>query len=196
MINLTKGQGIDLVKKDQPLKRVNVALGWAEAKKFGFLSDLFGTQNIDCDASIACLGANNRLLGNDFVVYYGNKNIKGIHHSGDDLVGGGNKDNETISITFDDISKKVETIKIFMNIYKASERNQSLKSLHNAYIRVYNADTNEELCRYELDSDKKDKDEGFIAGELSRTKDGWKFTAIGESLSKASLVSDIIRRWQ
>ena len=41
MINLTKGQGIDLTKKGSTLKRVNVALGWAEAKKgiFGFLKE-------------------------------------------------------------------------------------------------------------------------------------------------------------
>jgi stress response protein SCP2 len=192
MINLTKGQGIDLTKKGSTLKRVNVALGWAEAKRgiFGFLKD-----DIDCDASVACLNKKGKLLGTDFVVYYGNKTIDGIHHSGDDLVGGGNKDNETISIEFDEISSKVDRIPIFMNIYKASDRGQNLGCLNRAYIRVYNADTNEELCRYDLDNDKKAKDQGFIAGELSRTDEGWKFTAIGESVTRASRVDDIISRW-
>lgn len=196
MINLTKGQGIDLVKKGSSLNHVNVALGWSEvnAKKsfFSFFGD--SDSNIDCDASLACLDSKGKLLGSEYVVYFGNKTISGIKHSGDDITGGGNNDNETISITFDKLSKKVSRIPVFMNIYDARARNQSMKNLKNAYIRVYNADTNEELCRYNLDDDLGNA-EGFIAGELSRTKDGWNFTAIGEAVNHASRISEILKRW-
>jgi stress response protein SCP2 len=195
MINLTKGQGIDLVKKGNNLHRVNVALGWAENKK-GVLARLFGNaQDIDCDVSAACIGKNGKLISTKEVVYYGNRNTNGIRHSGDDLVGGGNKDNETISITFDDVKPSVESIKVFMNIYDARERDQSLGDLHDAYIRVYNADTNEELCRYNLDGDYSSDDEGFIAGELNRTNDGWAFKAIGEAVRNASRIDQIINKY-
>ena len=195
MINLTKGQGIDLVKKGNNLHRVNVALGWAENKK-GVLARLFGNaQDIDCDVSAACIGKNGKLISTKEVVYYGNRNTSGIRHSGDDLVGGGNKDNETISITFDDVKPSVESIKVFMNIYDARDRDQSLGDLHDAYIRVYNADTNEELCRYNLDGDYSSDDEGFIAGELNRTNDGWAFKAIGEAVRNASRIDQIINKY-
>lgn len=194
MICLTKGQGINLTKSNSSLNKINIALGWEEANADKGLFSLFHKQDIDCDASLACLNSKGKLIGNDYVVYYGNKNIDGIHHSGDDLVGGGNKDNETISIVFKDVSPKVARIPVFMNIYNAADRHQNLSSLKKAYIRVYNAETNEELCRYDLDSDM-GQAEGFIAGELSKENDDWKFTAIGECVKKASRISDIISRW-
>lgn len=195
MINLTKGQGINLVKKDGTLKHINVALGWDEVeRKKGLLSIFSNDEDIDCDASLACLSKKGKLLGTDYVVYYGHKDMAGVHHSGDDRVGGGNKDNETISITFDKLPNNVERIPIFMNIYDARDRHQNMTSLRNAYIRVYNADTNEELCRYDLDKDLGPV-EGFIAGELSKSEDGWNFTAVGESIKNASRISEIINRW-
>lgn len=187
MINLTKGQKIDLTKKTN-IKRINVGLGWDEAVT---------GRDIDCDASCALLKNDSEAISKSVsgsTVYFGNKNLPGIKHSGDNLTGGGKGDDETIEVDLEKVQPIVNKIVFFMNIYKASQRSQDFSMLKNAYIRVYNPDNSEELCRFELDENM-GKCTGIIAGEIYRHEGEWKFAAIGEGVKDADYITSITKRW-
>ena len=186
MISLVKGQKIDLTKKT-PLRRINVGLGWDEAE---------GANNVDCDASCVCLGANDKMISQmvpQSVVYFGNQKLYGIRHSGDNRTGG-TGDAETIEIDLGEMPEIVQKIVVFMNIYKGEEKGQSLASLRNAYIRLYKPDNNEEICKFNMD-DTSPTATGMIAGEIYRRDGEWKFAAVGEALKDASYVGTILRRF-
>lgn len=190
MINLTKGQKIDLTKDDKSaLTRINVGLGWDEV--------VFG-RDVDCDASCVLLDENDKVISKDYnesTVYFGNTKLPGIKHSGDNLTGGGDGDDETIELDLEKVPAKVHKIVIFMNIYKGSERGQNMSSLKNAFIRLYNPkDGNKEICRFDLD-DSKGSTGGLIVGEVYRHNGNWKFGAIGEAVKEADVISQIVKRY-
>ena len=66
--------------------------------------------------------------------------------------------------------------------------------IKNAYIRVVDADTREELCRFNLSEDYTDM-LSMIAGEVYRYKDEWKFNAVGSGTKDASL-HDLEKRFK
>ena len=66
-----------------------------------------------------------------------------------------------------------------VNIYMASKRHQSFGMIKNAFIRIFDADTNQELCKYNL-SENYDRMTAMVFGELYRHNGAWKFNAIGQ----------------
>lgn len=189
MINLEKGQKIDLTKNDDKVKQINVGLGWDPVKK---------GQDVDCDVSCILLDANGKAISKNTessTVYFGNKKLPGITHSGDNLTGDGDGDDETIEVDLTKVKPDVHKIVVFMNIYKGSKRKQSMASLKNAYVHIYNPkDGNKELCKFDLDSSKGDTT-GLIVGEIYRKDNDWKFAAIGEVVKDADYISGITERY-
>jgi stress response protein SCP2 len=55
-----------------------------------------------------------------------------------------------------------------------------------AYIRILNSDNKTELVRYKLAEDFKGK-KSIIVGELYKSKDEWKFRAVGEGSTEGDL---------
>ena len=180
-VNLQKGQKVDLTKENAGLKRLIVGLGWDEAeKKVGF----FGRKkeaDIDCDASALVCGAGVKLLDKDDIVYFGNlKHRTGaITHLGDNLTGEGEGDDEQLIVELNAIPESYEKIIFVVNIYKAFERNQHFGMIKNAFIRIVDADTKQELCKYNL-SENYNNMTAMIFGEVYRYKGEWKFNAIGQ----------------
>ena len=190
MINLTKGQKIDLTK-GTTLTHINVGLGWDPVTSCY-------EEDVDCDASCVLLDENNKVISQRYeesTVYFSNKVLPGIKHSGDNRTGGGDGDDETIEIELNQIPERVNRIVVFMNIYEASKRGQDMSTLRNAYIRLYNPKNyNEEICRFNLD-ESKGTSTGLIAGEIYRHNGDWKFAAVGEGVKNADYVSNIVRRY-
>ncbi|MDE6708545.1 MAG: TerD family protein [Oscillospiraceae bacterium] len=186
-VNLQKGQKVELKKSGGGiLRRVVVGLGWDEAtpQKAGLLSSLFGvqkTQAIDCDASaFACV--NGKVISNKDIVYFGNLTHQSgaIQHMGDNLTGAGDGDDEQIIVTLENLPSVYDKIVFVVNIYQARERNQHFGMIQNAFIRVCDADTNQELCRYNL-SENYQNMTAMVFGEIYRYNEQWKFNAIGQA---------------
>ncbi len=180
-VNLQKGQKVDLTKGNAGLKRLIVGLGWDEAeKKVGFFGRKKGA-DIDCDASALVCGAGGKLLDKDDIVYFGNlKHRTGaITHLGDNLTGAGEGDDEQLIVELNAIPESYEKIIFVVNIYKAFERNQHFGMIKNAFIRIVDADTKQELCKYNL-SENYNNMTAMIFGEVYRYKGEWKFNAIGQ----------------
>jgi len=150
-VNLQKGQKVELKKEGGgTLRRVMVGLGWDEVKR---TRGLFAPkpQDIDCDAS-AFLCAGGKLLGPDDVVYFGNLQHRSgaVRHMGDNLTGAGEGDDEQIFVQLADLPQQYDKIVFVVNIYQAAQRHQDFGMIQNAFIRICDAETNRELCRYNL----------------------------------------------
>ena len=172
-ISLKKGQKVDLTKTNPGLKEVLVGLGW-DTNRYD------GGKDFDLDASAFLLGANGKVASDDDFVFYGNLKHKsgGVEHLGDNLTGAGEGDDEQIKIFLDKVPADVQKVDFTVTIYEADERKQSFGQVENAFIRVVNAATNEELIRYDLSEDFS-IETAVVIGELYRHGGEWKFNAIG-----------------
>ncbi|MBR4320597.1 MAG: TerD family protein [Oscillospiraceae bacterium] len=194
-VNLVKGQKVNLQKSDgSTLKNVIVGLGWdaAQPQKSGGLAGLFGatkTVNIDCDAS-AFVCQNEHLVSNSDIVYFGKlTHASGaVQHMGDNLTGDGAGDDEQIIVHLTKLPQNYDKIIFVVNIYQAQARNQHFGMIQNAYIRIIDADTNQEMCKYNL-SDNYNGMTAMIFGEIYRSNGQWKFSAVGQGTTDNDIKS-------
>lgn len=172
-INLSKGQKVDLTKGNASLKHIMVGLGW-DVNAFGSGADF------DLDASAFMCGANGKCPTEKEFIFYGNlEHPSGaVKHQGDNLTGEGDGDDEQIFVDLKAIPESVDKIAFTVTIYEAQERRQNFGQVSNAYIRIVDEDTNQELIRYDLGEDFS-IETAIVVGELYRHNGEWKFNAIG-----------------
>lgn len=195
-VSLQKGQKVELKKSGgSVLRQVVVGLGWDEAtsqKATGLFGALFGGQKqhaIDCDAS-AFVCVNGKIISNKDIIYFGNLShqSRAVQHMGDNLTGAGDGDDEQIVVRLEDLPAEYDKIIFVVNIYQARERSQHFGMIRNAFIRVCDADTNQELCRYNLSDDYQGMT-AMVFGEIYRHNGQWKFNAIGQGTSDNDIKS-------
>lgn len=189
-VKLQKGQRISLSKENQGLSKVMVGLGWDEAeRKKGFFASLMQPANIDCDA-FAVLLQNGKLKQTRDIVYFHNlQHISGaVEHMGDNLTGAGDGDDEVIMIDLNKIPPEYDSIVLAVNIFRAEDRHQHFGMIKNAFIRLVDACSNNEMCIYNL-TDNYDGKTAVLFGELYRKDGEWKFRAVGEGTNDGSITS-------
>lgn len=178
-ITLSKGESLSLKKQSPDLSMLYVGLGWNPAKASGgFLGKLFGggSKDIDLDASCLLFDAQNRLVD---MVYFGQLSSRdgSVCHSGDNLTGQGDGDDESISINLGQVSDNIQTIVVTVNSY----RGQTFDQVETAFVRLMNQASNQEVLRFSLNE--KGTNTGVIMGVLSRKTGEWVFQAIGVPVS-------------
>jgi tellurium resistance protein TerD len=167
-INLEKGQRVEV-----KLPRFTIGLGWdANASDTG--------QDFDLDASVFILGENKKLLTDEYFVFYNNlKSPDGaVEHTGDNLTGEGEGDDESIKVDLSRINPQATEICIVVTIHKAKERNQNFGQVRNSFIRIYDPANNEELLKYELEEDFS-VETAVEFGRIYKRNNEWKFEAVG-----------------
>ena len=193
-VNLQKGQKVELRKSNGgTLRKVMVGLGWDEVQqKRGLFAPK--PQDIDCDAS-ALLCQNGRIVDAKDVVFFGNLVHKSgcVRHMGDNLTGAGAGDDEQIMVDLASLPSVYDKIIVTVNIYQAAQRRQHFGMIQNAFIRICDAETNQELCKYNL-SENYTNMTAMIFGELYRYNGSWKFNAIGQATQDNTIV-DLIKRF-
>lgn len=188
-VNLQKGQRVSLTKEDgSALRRVMVGLGWDVAANRG-------GPNIDCDASAILCGANGKITRKEDTVYFGNLKhpSQAVQHSGDNLTGKGEGDDEQIIVNLAELPGQYEKIVFVVNIYQAKERKQHFGMIKNAFIRIVDIETRGELLKYNL-SENYDTMTAMIFGEIYRKDGQWKFSALGQPTQDTGL-SGLIARY-
>lgn len=195
VVNLQKGQRVDLTKGNAGLSKIIVGLGWDPAEQKsgggGFLGGLFGgggsKANVDCDASVLML-QNDKLARQEDVVYFGRKASAcgSVVHSGDNLTGAGDGDDEVITVDLNAVPAQFNKLVFVVNIYEAQSRQQHFGMIRNAYIRVLEPGTNNELIRYNLSDDYQNQT-ALITGEIYRHNNEWKFGATGTATQDKKL---------
>ena len=183
MSNLEKGQRVNV-----ELQKFTIGLGWdTNSSSTGV--------DFDLDASAFILGENKKLLSDENFVFYNNlKSPDGaVEHTGDNLTGEGEGDDESIRINLSKISPNAYEVCIVVTIHKADERKQNFGQVHNSFIRIYNTDTNEENMKYELEEDFS-IETAVEFGRLYRRNGQWKFEAIGVGMKGG--LQDYVNKYQ
>jgi Uncharacterized proteins involved in stress response, homologs of TerZ and putative cAMP-binding protein CABP1 len=193
-VNLQKGQKVELRKSNGgALRKAIVGLGWDEVEQpHGFFARK--AQDIDCDAS-AFVCVKGHLISSDDVVYYGNLNHKSgcVGHMGDNLTGEGDGDDEQIWIDLASLPSEYDRVVLVVNIYQASQRNQHFGMIRNAFIRICDGETGQELCKYNL-SENYSGMTAMVFGEVYRRNGIWKFNAIGQP-TRDNSVGDLAKKF-
>lgn len=167
-INLQKGQRQAI---DAP--KFGIGLGWdANASATG--------GDFDLDASAFVLDANGKLLSDNFFIFYNNlKSPDGsVTHTGDNLTGAGDGDDEQVLIDLSNIDPRAAEITIVVTIHEAESRKQNFGQVRNSFVRVFEASSNDNILLYELEEDFS-IETAVEFGRLYKKNDQWKFEAVG-----------------
>lgn len=175
-VTLQKGGNVSLAKAAPGLKAAIIGLGWDARTTSGW--------DFDLDASALILGTNDRVLSDQYFIFYNNlvSPDGSVQHAGDNLTGGGDGDDEQINVDLTAVPPEVSRIVVAVSIYDAEQRNQNFGQVRNAFIRVVNADNGQEVARYDLSEDAS-VETAMIFGELYRRDGDWKFRAVGQGYS-------------
>jgi tellurium resistance protein TerZ len=187
-LSLTKGQSLSLTKQNgESLTKIRLGLGWDSAvpAKRG----LFGgskTVEIDLDASAILFDAGKQPLD---AVFFSNLKSKdgSIKHTGDNLTGAGDGDDESITVDLASVAPNVAHVVFVITSYSQ----QTFDLVQNAFCRVVDESisTAPEVAKYQLTES--GRHTAMIMAKLSREAGGWKFHAIGVP-ANGKTVHDVI----
>lgn len=173
-INLQKGQRVSL---DSSMKLALVGLGW-DTNRYD------GGADFDLDASAFMLGENGKLLRDEDFVFYNNLNGRdgAVVHTGDNLTGDGDGDDEVIMIDFSKIPREIKKIAICVTIHEAEARRQNFGQVSNAYIRIAKLsdefDTvGEPVLKFDLEEEFS-IETALVVAEIYFKNGEWKFNAV------------------
>ncbi|HEU5265636.1 MAG TPA: TerD family protein [Jatrophihabitans sp.] len=175
-VNLTKGGNVSLTKEAPGMTKVLVGLGWDARTTTG--------DDFDLDASALLLKADGKVLSNEHFVFFNNtKSPDGaVEHTGDNLTGEGEGDDESIKVNLAAVPAEVDKIVFPVTIYEAESRRQGFGQVRNAFIRIVDETGGKEIARYDLTEDAA-TETAMIFGEIYRSFGEWKFRAVGQGYS-------------
>lgn len=173
-INLKKGQRVAL---EDSMKLAMVGLGWDT-------NHYDGGYDFDLDASVFLLGSNGKLLRDEDFVFYNNLNGRdgAVVHTGDNLTGDGDGDDEVIMIDFTKMPEEITKIAVVVTIYDADVRRQNFGQVDNAYIRLAKLadefDTvGTPILRFDL-TEEFSVETALVVAEIYKRNGEWKFNAV------------------
>lgn len=173
-VNLSKGQRVSL---DKGIVKALVGLGW-DTNQYD------GGYDFDLDAAAFLLGENGKVLSDDDFIFYNNLKSKteAVVHTGDNLTGAGDGDDEVILIDFAKMPQEVKKIAITVTIHDAINRKQNFGQVSNAYVHVAKMasetdTTGEEVLRFDLVEDFS-IETAIVVCEIYRNGNDWKFNAV------------------
>jgi tellurium resistance protein TerZ len=171
-VTLSKGQRVSLEKRGGgTLTRVRMGLAWDAVKKKG----LFGSrsQSIDLDASALLFDAGGQLVDQVWFRQLDSKDGS-VHHTGDNLTGDGDGDDESIQVDLSRLPSHVTTLVFTVNSFNG----QDFSQIENASCRLLDetgGDT--EIAKYNLTGS--GRHTAQIMAKVSRDGAGWSMTALG-----------------
>jgi len=172
-ISLSKGGNLSLTKTDPSLSKILIGLGWDERATDG--------GDFDLDASAFLLNITGKVRSEaDFIFYNQLRSADGsVEHTGDNRSGQGDGDDEVIKVDLSRVPADVDKIVMTVTIHDADARRQNFGQVANAFIRVVNEMTGQEVVRFDLAEDYS-TETAMVFGELYRHNGEWKFRAVGQ----------------
>lgn len=171
-LSLAKGSSLSLKKDDgSNLSLIRLGLGWDAKPKRGLFG--FGSSEVDLDASAILFDSSKRAVE---VVYYGKlqSSNRAVVHSGDNLTGEGEGDDEVITVNLSKIPTDITSIVFVITSYSSHR----FDGLENVFARVVDVSAGErEVARYDLAE--RGKNTANIIACVYREGNGWAIKAIG-----------------
>ncbi|WP_326698328.1 TerD family protein [Streptomyces sp. NBC_01754] len=184
-VSLSKGGNVSLSKEAPGLSAVLIGLGWDARSTTG--------ADFDLDASALLLNTSGKVVSDQYFVFYNNLTSPdgSVEHTGDNLTGEGEGDDESIKVNLAAVPGEVDRIVFPVSIHEAVARGQSFGQVRNAFIRVVNQSGGTEIARYDLSEDAS-TETAMVFGELYRNGAEWKFRAVGQGYASglAGIASD------
>jgi tellurium resistance protein TerD len=168
-INLIKGGNTSMGS----LQKFSVGMGWDTNESDSGV-------DFDLDASAFMLNASGKTISEQHFIYFNNlKSPEGcVEHTGDNTTGVGDGDDESINVDLSKLPSGCESITFVVTIHEGEARGQNFGQVRNAFVRVYDPNTKEEILKYDLGEDY--SIETAVEFGSLYLKDGqWKFKAIG-----------------
>lgn len=141
---ISLGEEIHLSQLDYSLKKLLIGVGW----------DIPGVDpaGIDVDLSVFLIDKNDQTReDSDFVFYNNQSGANGaVTHTGDNRTGVGDGDDERVFLDLNEITFDVVKIVVVVSVYEADLRDQYIGMIRNAYVRLINQETNQEILRYNI----------------------------------------------
>lgn len=213
VLDLTKGMVLDLSKSDNVITKVAVGVNWGKIQKtktvtekvggfFGFggkeetKTVVVDQEDVDLDLSALLFDSRGTLLN---TIYFGNLRGNGIKHTGDDLKGDSEQDdndNETINIELSAVDSAVSKI-VFVLV---SFRGQDFGTLPYATINLYDNSTTKTKIANTVADISKDRNfagkKSMVFAALDKKSSGWEYRIINEPTPKSRLqdLNDICAR--
>lgn len=173
-ISLQKGQNVSVSREvGGILQKVLVGLGWDPRASAG--------AEFDLDASAFLVTKEGKVRSDSDFVFYGQlKSADGsVQSMGDNRTGGGDGDDEQLTVDLEAVSQDISAIVFVVTIYDHDKRKQNFGQVSNCFIRIVNADNDKELMRFDLGEDFS-VESAVVFGELYRHQQDWKFRAVGQ----------------
>ena len=174
-INLSKGQRVNLEKS---MTLALVGLGW-DTNQYD------GGYDFDLDAAAFLLGENGKVLKDEDFVFYNNLDGRNgaVVHTGDNLTGEGEGDDEVILIDFTKVPDEIKKIAITVTIHEAVQRGQNFGQVSNAYVRVARRSNKDDMTgieelKYDL-MEEFSIETAIVVCEIYRHGNDWKFNDVG-----------------
>ncbi len=181
-INLQKGQ-----RESISAPQFTIGLGWdANSSSTGGVFDL--------DASVFILGENKKLLTDQHLVFYNNLKSPdtAVEHTGDNLTGAGDGDDEQIKVDLSKIDALATEICIVVTINDSEVRRQNFGQVRNSYVRIFDSATNADILKYELEEDFS-IETAVEFGRIYKRNGEWKFEAVGMGMKGG--LSDYLNKY-
>lgn len=191
-VSLAKSQKVSLTKSGGGggLSRVFMGLGWDPVKKGGFFGFGGGGGDIDLDAS--CIMFDDQKNVVDTVWFRQLKSTDGsIVHSGDNLTGDGDGDDEVINVDLSRVRPNVTSLVFVI----ASFRGQTFNEVESAFCRLVDSDTKSEVARYNLSG--KNSSTAQVMARVYKDNGVWTMQALGEAANgrTAQDLADVAKRF-
>jgi tellurium resistance protein TerZ len=171
-VSLSKGQSVSLVKQGGgTLTRVRMGLGWDAIKKKGMFGKM-KTQSVDLDASAMLFDASGQLVDQVWFQQLRSKDGS-VQHTGDNLTGAGEGDDESIIVELSAVPAGVQTLVFVVNSFTG----QNFSQIENAYCRLVDETNDSEIARYELTGSGTHNSQ--VMAKVTRSGAAWSMTAIG-----------------
>src|SRR5258708_7612597 len=108
-LNLKKGESLDLKKSAPSITNAIIGAGWDVNKEEN-------GKSFDLDLSAALVGTDGKAKD---VVFFNNDTAQGVAHTGDNLTGEGEGDDEQIKLDLKAIAADVVKLVFIVNIFEA-----------------------------------------------------------------------------
>lgn len=186
-VSLSKNQSVSLAKTaGSALAAVALGVGWDVAKSGGFMGMFSGGGSIDLDASAILFDGQRNVIDKVWFRQLASRDGS-VRHSGDNLTGEGDGDDETITVDLRSLPAQVEHVVLTVNSFQG----QTFDKVSNAYGRVVDNNTGKELAKYNISDS--GPHTGIILASLSRDGGEWTFKALGERAGGRT-VDDLVRQ--
>ena len=174
-VKLSKGQKISFEQMCPGLNIVHVGLGWDLGRN---------GQNYDLDVDVFMLGADGKVVGDDWFVFY-NQPVspdRSVQLLCDSTTGAGDGDDEIVEVQLIKVNPLVQKMVFIVSINEAKQHGYNFSNVDNAYVRITDVKTGNEIARFQL-TDYYSNVNSMVVGEIYKHNGQWKFNPVGDGVS-------------